>query len=180
MKQELIDNINWTAYRMEVEQAINNERLWMMGAGTDCELHEQNIEKLREELENILEGNYQMVIDKLEQYMGDEETIEHFRNFFIEGPEKKAKFEAAQKEKREKKTEERRKNIERSEEVATEQRRIAENQYYAHLMEQMRKSQIYDSSVGVYIVGQTQPVAPAVSAYEKAISTMSSSIIQGF
>lgn len=90
MKQELIDNINWTAYRMEVEQAINNERLWMMGAGTDCELHEQNIEELREELENILEGNYQMVIDKLEQYMGDEETIEHFRNFFIEGPEKKA------------------------------------------------------------------------------------------
>ena len=96
-----------------------------------------------------------------------------------EGPEKKAKFEAAQKEKREKKTEERRKNIERSEEAATEQRRIAENQYHAHLMEQMKKSQIYDSSVGVYIVGQTQPVAPAVSAYEKAISTMSSSIIQG-
>ena len=96
-----------------------------------------------------------------------------------EGPEKKAKFEAAQKEKREKKTEERRKNIERSEEVATEQRRIAENQYHAHLMEQMRNSQIYDSSVGIYIVGQTQPVAPAVSAYEKAISSMSSSMIQG-
>ena len=90
MKQELFDNINWTAYRMEVEQAINNERLWLMGAGTDYELHEQNIEELREELENILEGNYQMVIDKHEQYMGEEETIEHFRNFVIEEPEKKA------------------------------------------------------------------------------------------
>ena len=44
-------------------------------------------------------------------------------------------------------------------------------------MEQMRQSQIYDGSVGFYIVGQTQPVAPAVSAYEKAISTMSSSIL---
>ena len=43
----------------------------------------------------------------------------------------------------------------------------------------MRNSQIYDSSVGFYIVGQTQTVAPAVSAYEKAISTMSSSMIQG-
>ena len=46
-------------------------------------------------------------------------------------------------------------------------------------MEQMRNSQIYDSSVGIYIVGQTQPVTPAVSAYEKAISTMSISMIQG-
>ena len=96
-----------------------------------------------------------------------------------EGPEKKAKFEAAQKEKREKKAEERRENIKRSEEAAAERRRIAQNQYHAHLMEQMRKSQIYDSSVGFYIVGQTQPVAPAVSAYERAISTISSSMIQG-
>ena len=95
-----------------------------------------------------------------------------------EGPEKKAKFEAAQKEKREKKAEERRENIKRSEEAAAERRRIAENQYHAHLMEQMRKSQIYDGSVGFYIVGQTQPVAPAVSAYERAISTISS-MIQG-
>ena len=98
-------------------------------------------------------------------------------------PEVRAKIEAQvkseQEEKREKKAEERRENIERSEEVATERRRIAENQYHAHLMEQMRNSQIYDSSVGFYIVGQTQPVAPAVSAYEKAISTMSSSMIQG-
>ena len=96
-----------------------------------------------------------------------------------EGPEKKAKFEAAQKEKREKKAEERRENIKRSEEAAAERRRIAQNQYHAHLMEQMRKSQIYDGSVGFYIVGQTQPVTPAVPAYEKAISTMSSSMIQG-
>ena len=95
-----------------------------------------------------------------------------------EGPEKKAKFEAAQKEKREKKAEERRENIKRSEEAAAERRRIAQNQYHAHLMEQMIKSQIYDGSVGFYIVGQTQPVAPAVSAYERAISTISS-MIQG-
>lgn len=101
-------------------------------------------------------------------YLCSEETSEY-----------KAKVEADHKAKREKETEERRENIERSEEAAAERRRIAENQYHAHLIEQMRNSQIYDSSVGFYIVGQTQPVAPAVSAYEKAISTMSSSIIQG-
>ena len=95
-----------------------------------------------------------------------------------EGPEKKAKFEAAQKEKREKEAEERRENIKRSEEAAAERRRIAENQYHAHLMEQMRKSQVYDSFVGFYIVGQTQSVAPVVSVYERSISTISSSMIQ--
>ena len=96
-----------------------------------------------------------------------------------EGPEKKAEFEAAQKEKREKKAEEHRENIERSEAAATERSRIAKTQYHTHLMEQMRDRQIYDSSVGLYIVGQTQSVAPAVSAYEKAVNTMSSSMIRG-
>lgn len=94
-----------------------------------------------------------------------------------ESPEKKAKFEAAQKAKREKKAEERRENIERNEKAAEERRRIAENQYRTHFMEQIRKTQIYDSSVGFCIVGQTQAVAPAVSAYEKAVSSIRSSII---
>ena len=105
-------------------------------------------------------------------------TVTHYTSI-EEDPKEVAKFEAAQKEKREKKAEERRRNIERSEGATAERRRIAENQYHAHLMEQMRNSQIYDSSVGNYIVGQTQPVALAVSAYEKAISTMSISMIQG-
>lgn len=88
MKKELFDNINWTAYRKDVEQAISNERLWAMGAGEDVELHEQNIEELTEELENIIEGNYQMIIDKYEKYMGEDATVDHFIDFMIEDPEK--------------------------------------------------------------------------------------------
>ena len=88
MKKELIDNINWTAYRKDVEGTIRNERLWMMGAGEDASIHEDNIKELTEELENIIEGNYQMVIDKYENLMGEEETVRVFSDFFIEDPEK--------------------------------------------------------------------------------------------
>lgn len=88
MKKELIDNINWTAYRKDVEGTISNERLWMMGGGEDASIHEDNIKELTEELENIIEGNYQMVIDKYENLMGEEETVRVFSDFFIEDPEK--------------------------------------------------------------------------------------------
>ena len=83
MKQELIDNINWTGYRKEIEQAISNERLWAMGAGDDSMLHEQNIEEYTEELENILEGNYNLVIEKYEKTLGEDAAIDHFKGFFI-------------------------------------------------------------------------------------------------
>ncbi len=94
-------------------------------------------------------------------------------------PEVRAKIEAKMKAEDEEKAKRKKQYQERSEEAAAERRRIAENQYHAHLMEQMRNSQIYDSSVGFYIVGQTQPVVPAVSAYERTISTINSSMIQG-
>ena len=88
MKQELIDNINWTGYRKEIEQAISNEHLWAMGAGDDSMLHEQNIEEYTEELENILEGNYNLVIEKYEKTLGEDAAIDHFKGFFINNPEK--------------------------------------------------------------------------------------------
>lgn len=88
MKKELFENINWTAYRKDVERTISNERLWAMGAGDDAELHEQNIEELTEELENIIEGNYQMVIDKYENTMGEDSTVDYFIDYMIEDPEK--------------------------------------------------------------------------------------------
>lgn len=89
MKQELFDNINWTAYRKEIEGTIRNERLWMMGAGEEAaSIHEDNIKELTEELENIIEGNYQMIIDKYENTLGEDSTVDHFIDFMIEDPEK--------------------------------------------------------------------------------------------
>ena len=57
MKQELINNINWAEYRKEIEGTIRNERLWAMGAGEDASIHEDNIEELTEELDNIINAN---------------------------------------------------------------------------------------------------------------------------
>lgn len=95
-----------------------------------------------------------------------------------EGPEIKAKFEAAQKAKREKKAEEQRKLMERSQEAAAERRRIAQKQYHAQWIEEMRNSQAHDSAVSFYVVSEIQKMAPAVSAYEQAISILRSNIIQ--
>lgn len=88
MKQELIDNINWAEYRKEIEGTIRNERLWAMGAGEDASIHEDNIEELTEELDNIINANYRMVIDKYEKLLGEDSAVDHFIDYMIEDPEK--------------------------------------------------------------------------------------------
>ena len=95
-----------------------------------------------------------------------------------EGPEIKAKFEAAQKAKREKKAEEQRKLMEQSQEAAAERRRIAQKQYHAQWIEEMQTSHVYDSAVSFYVVSEIQKMAPAVSAYEQAISTLRNNVIK--
>ena len=82
MKNNLIDRIDWVAYRKNVETDISNNRLWCMGAGQDAGLHEENIKELEEELENILEGNYQTIIYKYVKNMGEEDTMNYFMEFF--------------------------------------------------------------------------------------------------
>ncbi len=96
-----------------------------------------------------------------------------------EGPEKKAKFEAEQKAKREKKAEKRREDMERSKEIAEERRQELESQYRYHMMTQMQNGQVFGSAVAFCYLDSSQIVTPSYSAYEKAISTMGSSIISG-
>ena len=96
-----------------------------------------------------------------------------------EGHEKKAEFEAAQKAKREKKAEKRREDMERSKEIAEERRQELESQYRYHMMTQMQNGQVFGSAVAFCYLDSSQIVTPSYSAYEKAISTMGSSIISG-
>ena len=96
-----------------------------------------------------------------------------------EGPEKKAEFEAAQKAKREKKAEKRREEMERSKEIAETRRQELESQYRYHMMEQMRNGQVFDSTVAFCYLNSLQVVAPSYSAYERAISSISSNVISG-
>ena len=96
-----------------------------------------------------------------------------------EGPEKKAEFEAAQKAKREKKVEKRREEMERSKEIAEARRQELEHQYRYHMMTQMQNRQVPDSTVAFCYFDSSQVVTTYYSAYEKAISTMGSSMISG-
>ena len=96
-----------------------------------------------------------------------------------EGPEKKAEFEAAQKEKREKKAEKRREEMERSKEIAEARRQELESQYRYHMMTQMQNGQVFNSTVAFCYLDSSQVVTPFYSAYERAISTIGSSIISG-
>ena len=96
-----------------------------------------------------------------------------------EGPEKKAEFEAAQKAKREKKAEKRREDMERSKEIAEERRQELESQYRYHMMMQMQNEQVFDSIVDFCYLDSSQVVTASYSAYERAISSISSSVISG-
>lgn len=75
------ERIDWNAYRKEVEGSISNEKLWSMGGGEESGLHQQNLEELTEELEDILKGNYNAVIDKYVNYMGEEDARNVFADF---------------------------------------------------------------------------------------------------
>ena len=68
--------------------------------------------------------------------------------------------------------------MEQSQEAAAERRRIAQKQYHAQWIEEMQNSHVYDSAVSFYVVSEIQKMAPAVSAYEQAISILRSNIIQ--
>ena len=96
-----------------------------------------------------------------------------------EGPEKKAKFEAEQKAKREKKAEKRREDMERSKEIAETRRQELESQYRYHMMEQMSNGQIFNEIVAFCYLDSSQVVTPSYSAYERAISSISSNVISG-
>jgi len=94
-----------------------------------------------------------------------------------ESPEKKAEFEAAQKEKREKKAAERKENLKYTQDAAEKRNLLLESQYRNHLLEQMSNGQVMNGAISFYITGQPQIIAPAVTAYNRAVSTLGSGMI---
>ena len=105
-------------------------------------------------------------------------TVTHYISGDLK-PEEKAKIDAQIKAEQEEKAKRKKQYQERSQEVAEERAKLEKIQYQKQLTEQIQNGQKYDGTINFHIVGPTQFVAPAVSAYEKAISTMSSSMIQG-
>ena len=94
-----------------------------------------------------------------------------------ESPEKKAKFEAAQKEKREEKAAKRKENLERSKEAYEKRKNLLELQYRDELIDKMRNGKTVDNMVDFCIVGRSNTVTAATVAYEQAISVLSGNIM---
>lgn len=94
-----------------------------------------------------------------------------------ESPEKKAKFEAAQKEKREEKAIKRKENLERSKEAYEKRKNLLELQYRDELIDKMRNGKTVDNMVDFRIVRGNSTVKPVIAVYEQAISVLSSNII---
>ena len=105
-------------------------------------------------------------------------TVTHYISGDLK-PEEKAKIDAQIKAEQEEKAKRKKQYQERSQEVAEERAKLEKIQYQKQLTEQIQNGQKYDGTINFHIVGPTQFVIPAVSAYEKAISTMGSSMIQG-
>ena len=79
----------------------------------------------------------------------------------------------------EKKAEKRREDMERSKEIAETRRQELESQYRYHMMEQMSNGQIFNEIVAFCYLDSSQVVTPSYSAYERAISSISSNVISG-
>lgn len=94
-----------------------------------------------------------------------------------DSPERVAEVNAINKAKREKEEAQRKASLERSQQAAEQQRQIVENYYQKQILAEALQNQLSDKS-NLHIVNQSQVMAPAVAAYENAISTFSNSVIE--
>ena len=94
-----------------------------------------------------------------------------------DSPESVAEVNAINKAKREKEAAQRKASLEHSQEAAEQQRQIVEHHYQKQMLTEALQKQLSDTS-NLYIVNQPQVMAPAVAAYENAISTFSKSVIE--
>lgn len=103
-------------------------------------------------------------------------TVTHYISGDLK-PEVRAKIEAKIKAEQEEKAKRKKQYQELSEEAAEKRRLLTEQYYQKQMMAEVLQKQLSDTS-NLYIVNQSQVMAPAVAAYENAISTFSNSIIE--
>ena len=89
-----------------------------------------------------------------------------------DSPERVAEVQAENKAKREEEAKRREESLERSREAAEERKMLLESI-------RMQNGQVFDSTVAFCYLDSSQVVTPFYSAYERAISTIGSSIISG-
>ncbi|KAA3694442.1 hypothetical protein [Bacteroides salyersiae] len=65
MKKEQID---WQAYRKGLVSSLSNERLWSLGCNSEENFHLENIADLEDEIEAIDRGDFDMILEKHEEF----------------------------------------------------------------------------------------------------------------
>ena len=62
--EDMIQSIDWKAYKQDLTAAIKNEEIWAMGAlsGSESDMHIDNIHALEEELDAVERGDYEAVM----------------------------------------------------------------------------------------------------------------------
>ena len=103
-------------------------------------------------------------------------TVTHYISGDLK-PEVRAKIEAQIKAEQEEKVKRKKQYQELSEEAAEKRRLLTEQYYQKQMMAEVLQKQLSDTS-NLYIVNQSQVMAPAVAAYENVISTFSNSVIE--
>lgn len=69
------ERIDWEEFKKDLEVSIANEKIWAMGStGEECEMHLDNIERMKEQIEDIENGDYDSILHYydeavLEEYM---------------------------------------------------------------------------------------------------------------
>lgn len=66
MKKEQID---WQAYRKGLVSSLSNERLWSLGCNSEENFHLENIAGLEEEIAVIDRGDFDMILEKHEEFL---------------------------------------------------------------------------------------------------------------
>lgn len=103
-------------------------------------------------------------------------TVTHYISGDLK-PEVRAKIEAQIKAEQEEKAKRKKQYQELSAEAAEKRRLLMEQYNQKQMMAEALQRQLSDIS-NLYIVNQSQVMAPAVAAYENAISTFSNSVIE--
>lgn len=66
MKKEQLD---WQAYRKGLVSSLSNERLWSLGCNSEENFHLENITGLEEEIAAIDRGDFDMILEKHEEFL---------------------------------------------------------------------------------------------------------------
>lgn len=67
------NDINWKSFKQHLECSIRNEHIWAIGSnGEEYNMHLDNIERMKEQIKDIENGDYRFILDYYDESVFDE------------------------------------------------------------------------------------------------------------